>query len=85
MIRANEPDREVARLGQAALSRIEFASDAHACHGRLVAAIAVGEAAPFPIEMAGTRPAMTRSSGLPILSWLAEAYCPTSANEERIV
>ena len=26
----------------------------------LVAAIAVSEAAPFPIEMAGTRPAMTR-------------------------
>ena len=28
----------------------------------LVAAIPIGEAAPFPIEMAGTRPAMTREA-----------------------
>jgi hypothetical protein len=29
----------------------------------LVPVILIGEAASFPIEMAGTRPAMTRSSG----------------------
>jgi hypothetical protein len=33
----------------------------------LVTAIPVGEAAPFPIEMAGTSPAMTRDSWFPDL------------------